>query len=205
MAQDPVSTNEYFPREGVSTLLQRSCHDCNRRKVRCSKSWPCDNCVRLGVECAFPPPGRKPRKITKRSSNKDQLISRLGLLEDRIKNLGSKNLGEQTSPDFPPERQNDDDGPHDSRTMRSGLAMHSPGNGILDHPREAESNEIEISKEPVSSKATSGALEDQFGRLVVDRNSGTSRYVNHQFLTELADQVYFTPTLHRYRKERTNH
>ncbi|KAJ5984453.1 hypothetical protein N7481_006552 [Penicillium waksmanii] len=188
MAQDPASTNTHFSRGGGSTLLQRSCHDCNRRKVRCSKSWPCDNCVRLGVECSYPPPGRKPRKITKRPTNKNELISRLSLLEAQIKNLGSKNVAEEASPDFPPERDNDDS-LQGSRTMRPWLAKHSPSNGVIDQPREVESDEIWMSKGSVSPKATSSTLEDQFGRLVVDRNSGTSRYVNHQVLTELADQI----------------
>lgn len=177
-------------------MLQRSCHDCNRRKVRCDKSWPCDNCVRLGVECSYPPPGRKPRKITKRSSNKTELISRLSHLEDQIKKLGSKGLAEDVEEVSPVHRleQDNDDPPQDSRTVRSWLTKHSPRDGIIDQPRDVEEDELEMSKTSTSPKATSSTLEDQFGRLVVDRNSGTSRYVNHQVLRDLSDQVCLAPS-----------
>jgi hypothetical protein len=121
----------------------------------------------------------------------------LSLLEDQIKNLGSKNAAEEASPDFPPERDNDDS-LQGSRTMRSWLARHSPGDGVIERQREVESDEIAMSKGSVSPKATSSTLEGQFGRLVVDRNSGTSRYVNHQVLTELADQVYFILSYNRH-------
>lgn len=192
MAQEPVSTNVSFPLEGGPTLLQRSCHNCSRRKVRCSKSLPCENCVRLGVECSYPPPGRK-QKVPKRSSNKAELASRLSLLEQQIKKLGSKGIAEGASQVFPSEWGNDD-GPQGSRSLRSGLAKHSPGGGVNEKPREMEEDNFETGKESASPKATSSTLEAQLGRLVVDRNSGTSRYVDHQVLTELADQVQFTPS-----------
>lgn len=189
MAQDPKTTSS-LPREGGSTLLRRSCHDCNRRKVRCNKSLPCDNCERLGFECSYPPPGRKPRKIIKKASNKTELVSRLGFLEDQIKKLGGK-VFEEDSPDAPPAQNNDVD-VQESRAVRSWLDKQSPRGGVSDQPGEVNENELEISKESVSPKASSSTLENQFGRLVVDRNSGTSRYVNHRVLTELADQVYLT-------------
>ncbi|KAH7175244.1 hypothetical protein EDB81DRAFT_895687 [Dactylonectria macrodidyma] len=37
---------------------QRSCTTCRRRKVKCNKERPCSNCIRNGVDCIFPPPGR---------------------------------------------------------------------------------------------------------------------------------------------------
>jgi hypothetical protein len=176
MAQDTINTNIPLSREGGSKLLQRSCHDCSRRKVRCNKVFPCENCVRLGVECKFPPPGRKPRKTPKTSSNKAELVSRLRLLEQQVKKLGSKGIAEDA-----PERDNDDGSP-----VRSGLVKHCPGDGVNEQAREVGEDDLE------ANKATSSTLEDQFGRLVVDRNTGTSRYVNHRVLTDLAEQVYFT-------------
>ncbi|CAI7671573.1 unnamed protein product [Penicillium pancosmium] len=73
--------------------------------------------------------------------------------------------------------------------MDSGRAKQSPGDGVIDQPREIESDEIGMSKGSVTPKANFSTLEDQFGRLVTDRNTGTSRYVNHQVLMELADQI----------------
>ncbi|CAG8001618.1 unnamed protein product [Penicillium salamii] len=186
MAQDRKTTSS-LPREGGSTLLRRSCHDCNRRKVRCNKSLPCNNCERLGFECSYPPPGRKPRKIIKKASNKTELVSRLGFLEDQIKQLGGK-VFEEESPNGPPVQENDVD-VQESRAVRSWLDKQSPRGGVSDQSGEVNESELEISKESVSPKASSSTLENQFGRLVVDRNSGTSRYVNHRVLTELADQI----------------
>ncbi|KAJ5802458.1 uncharacterized protein N7503_004908 [Penicillium pulvis] len=188
MAQEPVNSNTSFPCEGGPTLLHRSCHDCNRRKVRCSKTLPCDNCVRSGVECSYPPPGRKPRKAPKRSSNKAELLSRLSLLEQQIKKLGSKVSAEEAPQEFLLERENND-GPQGSRTVRSWPAKHFPDDGVNEKPGEIEEDNYDISKESASPKATSNTLEAQLGHLVVGRNSGTSRYVNHQILTELAHQI----------------
>jgi hypothetical protein len=50
----------------------------------------------------------------------------------------------------------------------------------------------EGSKSSVATENTSeNALGQEFGRLVVDRKTGTSRYVNHRVLTDLGDQVNF--------------
>ncbi|GLA67144.1 hypothetical protein AtubIFM54640_010121 [Aspergillus tubingensis] len=113
---------------------------------------------------------------------------RLSLLEDQIKKISGQGTGEEGIVDIPQERDNDD-APRDSRTVRSWLAKHSPRDGVDEQPRETEEDDLEISKQSASPKATSSTLEVQFGRLVVDRNNGTSRYVNHQVLTELADQI----------------
>jgi hypothetical protein len=128
-----------------SPFLTRSCHACNRRKVRCNKVFPCDNCVRLGVECTFPPPGRKPRKRPAKS-NKAELISRLSLLEREVEKLGAQDVVGAAPAD-------------------------GQENGIPD-------------------------LQHRFGRLVIDRNHGTSRYVNHRVLTDLGDQVNHVPSYH---------
>ncbi|RAK99440.1 uncharacterized protein BO80DRAFT_494748 [Aspergillus ibericus CBS 121593] len=37
-------------------LGERSCHLCNRKKIRCSKTTPCNHCVRLGLACILPRP-----------------------------------------------------------------------------------------------------------------------------------------------------
>ncbi|KAJ5921471.1 hypothetical protein N7466_009797 [Penicillium verhagenii] len=159
MAQERGNVSGHLSRDGGSTLLHRSCNDCNRRKVRCNKLFPCDNCVRLGVECTFPPPGRKPRKAP-RKSNRAELISRLSLLEQEVQKLGGQSNNEGVSADE--ERE-------------------PPQETYESVPRKSET--------PESPKVSSDALEGQFGRLVVDRSHGTSRYVNHQALTDLATQI----------------
>lgn len=61
---------------------ERSCYLCNRKKIRCSKTAPCTHCVRLGLDCVFPGPGRAPRR--KKRPLKAELVSRLKSLEQEL-------------------------------------------------------------------------------------------------------------------------
>lgn len=198
MVQPANPVNSNLPREGVSTLLHRSCNACNRRKVRCNKKSPCDNCVRLGFECTFPPPGRKARtKPTKTS--KSELISRLSLLEQEVQKLGAQNVGGDIPVDSL-EYQDIEESPESSHTATSG-----PLKAPVDVEAEAEEEaEEEVEEEGTgihgghaSLAPAPGTLENtlghQFGRLVIDRSSGTSRYVDHRVLTDLGDQVNCAP------------
>lgn len=189
MAQESTSSYRSVPRKGGSTLLERSCHDCNRRKVRCNKAFPCENCVRLGVECTFPLPGRKSRKTQQRPSNKAELVSRLSLLEREVQKLGGQSQPRPTSADLL-EVQDRPKCPESSGTVRSWLA----NNVAADQPTDTEEHDCRTHEGLESpSVTTSGTLEEQFGRLVVDRNNGTSRYLSHRFLADLADQVNQAP------------
>lgn len=177
-----------LPRGGGSSLLQRSCHDCNRRKVRCNKESPCDNCVRLGIECTFPPPGRKPReKPIKKQSQKSHLLSRLSLLEQEVQKLGGQSQPRAPSTDQIEQEYRSQD-PQIGWILPSWLA----GNLEPDQSTKLDEHDSEPRGKTKSPQDNSATLSDEFGRLVLDRNSGTSRYVNHRVLTGLADQVYHT-------------
>ncbi|KAK5055180.1 hypothetical protein LTR84_012929 [Exophiala bonariae] len=83
---DPASTTTTsIP--AAPHLNPRSCTTCRRRKVRCNKHDPCANCVKAGVECIFPGPGRAPRKSRKPPDA--ELLSRLRRLEGVVNNLGA--------------------------------------------------------------------------------------------------------------------
>ena len=43
----------------------RSCIECSRRKVRCDRQTPCNNCVRAESECVFPKFRKRPIKRQK--------------------------------------------------------------------------------------------------------------------------------------------
>lgn len=46
-------------------LIPRSCHACNRKKIRCNKRDPCSACTRAGRPCEYPAAGpriRRPKK-----------------------------------------------------------------------------------------------------------------------------------------------
>lgn len=198
MAQPANPVNSSLPREGVSTLLHRSCNACNRRKVRCNKQSPCDNCVRLGFECTFPPPGRKARTRPTKSS-KAELISRLSLLEREVQKLGAQNVAADIPVDSL-EDQNIEEPPESSHTAASWPSK-TPASLEAEAEEEAE-EEVEeeetgihgdqISPAPAPSTSES-TLGHQFGRLVVDRSNGTSRYVSHRVLADLGDQVNCAP------------
>lgn len=54
--ESPIPTNR---------LITRSCHACNRKKIRCNKKQPCLACTRAGRPCEYPPSGpriRRPKK-----------------------------------------------------------------------------------------------------------------------------------------------
>lgn len=177
MAHEPTNSSNAPIRGGGATLLHRSCHECNRRKVRCNKTDPCGNCVRFGVACTFPPPGRKARKPPKSASNKAELISRLSRLEGEFEKLG-QSQPEATSVDLPEEQDRHPSG-GSSRNVHPLLAKDLAADVLAEAEDEM----------PGSQKANSTSLEDQFGRLVVDRNNGTTQYVNHRVLADLANQV----------------
>ncbi|CAG8137213.1 unnamed protein product [Penicillium olsonii] len=172
------------PREVGWTLQHRSCHDCNRRKVRCNREYPCDNCVRLGIECTFPPPGRRPRATVKKPSRKSQLLSRLSLLEEEVQKLGGHSQPQPPSPGLPEQQCGHQDS-QNILNVQSWLA----GNLPADQSMQPEQYEPETRGDTQPPHQTSTTLSDEFGRLVLDQNNGTSRYVNRRALTELADQV----------------
>ncbi|KAK7713431.1 hypothetical protein SLS64_004681 [Diaporthe eres] len=57
---------------------QLSCVSCRQRKVKCSKTFPCPNCLRGGLECIFPSRKKDRRPRTNRNH---ELLNRLAKLE----------------------------------------------------------------------------------------------------------------------------
>ncbi|KAI2669718.1 transcriptional regulator family: Fungal Specific TF [Penicillium roqueforti] len=89
------------------------------------------------------------------------------------------------SPPGPLEQQYRHQGSQNSCNVQSWLEV----NLAADQSTEPDEHDSGTRGEIRSPKENSTTLSDQFGRLVLDRNNGTSRYVNHRVLTELADQV----------------
>jgi hypothetical protein len=145
----------------------RSCVTCRRRKVRCNKKCPCLNCVKAGIECVFPPPGRAPRK-SKRPHDAE-LLSRLKRLEGVIEHLSERNatLSAETSP----------------TQQRSGSVT------TAECPTSAEPQSSEAEGCLYDPRGKTRSLEHEFGRLVIDE--GRSRYVSNRFWASLGDEVGF--------------
>lgn len=47
----------------------RSCVECSRRKVRCDRQFPCNNCVKNDSECSFPKYRKRPVRRQKVASH----------------------------------------------------------------------------------------------------------------------------------------
>lgn len=175
-----------------SAFPPRSCYDCHRRKVKCSKVCPCDNCVRLGVECTFPPPGRKARKISKKPKKAD-LFSRLSFLEQQVQKLSASNVV------FVPSKSAleglvDQQSPDRDYNFESSAAEPHPSDPERRHAQTAQTAQTQNethNEEPgaTSSPSATNTLTRQFGQLFMDRNSGQSQYVSSDVLTDLGSQV----------------
>lgn len=150
-------------------LNPRSCVTCRRRKVRCSKTEPCSNCVKAGIECIFPGPGRAPRK-TKRPPDAE-LLARLRRLEGVVESLGGSALINAAPPTVSGAPQPTSNG----ETAKED----PPANG----DRSGCPNFLDTDPKKIAT----GGRKQEFGRLVVDE--GRSRYVSNRFWASLGDEV----------------
>ncbi|EXJ66490.1 uncharacterized protein A1O5_10159 [Cladophialophora psammophila CBS 110553] len=140
-------------------LNPRSCVTCRRRKVRCNKENPCANCIRAGIECVFPGPGRAPRKPRKPPDA--ELLARLRRLEGVVHSLGA---------------QVDENG-----VVSPALAGSTE--------MRARFGEVQSGDSPVSDRSDSKrqSIDKHLGRLVI--NEDRSRYVNNAFWTGMSDEI----------------
>lgn len=155
------------PASGHPHLNPRSCVTCRRRKVRCNKREPCSNCVKAGIECIFPGPGRAPRKP--RRPPDAELLSRLRRLEGVVETLGGTaaidRLASATTNTSPQQAvANNDQGP-------AVNSVDDPDLDDFDPKKSQDKREVH----------------EELGRLVIDE--GRSRYVSNRFWASLGDSV----------------
>ncbi|KAL4997339.1 fungal-specific transcription factor domain-containing protein [Aspergillus recurvatus] len=150
----PQATHNPAPHH--DSLTVRSCITCRRRKVRCNKRSPCSNCVRAGVECIFPPPGRAPRRLKRPPAENAELLSRLRQLE----NIVEAAIANPNNQPFQ----------HQQRSDRSSSDPPEPSQPAHDE------GETEVQRCSVSGlRIQQPPLEHEFGRLVIEDNR--SRYI----------------------------
>lgn len=70
-----------------NSTQNRVCVTCRRRKVKCDKRMPCQNCVKAGAECFFP---SKRATAEGQSSADSELLHELRRLEPLFQSLVSK-------------------------------------------------------------------------------------------------------------------
>ncbi|PKX89574.1 putative C6 transcription factor [Aspergillus novofumigatus IBT 16806] len=153
----------------------RSCVTCRRRKVRCNKRSPCSNCVKAGIDCVFPPPGRAPRK-SKRPHDAE-LLSRLRRLEGVIEHLSGKKPGaaEPLSTVSSPSQQ------------ETGPASPQEGRQTTPQTQSVQAGKCPFVLDSDPQAAKPRNLEHEFGRLVIDE--GRSRYVSNRLWASLGDEI----------------
>ncbi|KAL2007732.1 hypothetical protein VTN00DRAFT_7714 [Thermoascus crustaceus] len=150
-------------------LNPRSCVTCRRRKVRCSKTEPCSNCVKAGIECVFPGPGRAPRK-TKRPPDAE-LLARLRRLEGVVESLGGNALLNAASPAASSAPQPTSKGDTAKENQQANSDRSDCPNFLDTDPK----------------KIATGGRKQEIGRLVVEE--GRSRYVSNRFWASLGDEI----------------
>jgi hypothetical protein len=180
-ASQPTSTTHAHP-AALDRSSSRSCVTCRRRKVRCNKRSPCSNCVKAGIDCIFPPPGRAPRKA-KRPPDVE-LLSRLRRLEGVIEHLsGSGSTADAISNGSATQAAPSSTIP--STTPSDWSA--APATTTVSAPLQPQAQQGSCPFEDDPKKISTDNFGNEFGRLVIDE--GRSRYVNNRLWASLGDEV----------------
>ncbi|KAG9502557.1 hypothetical protein J7337_005387 [Fusarium musae] len=146
--------------EVTSNLKIWSCVTCRRRKIRCDRKDPCNNCTKSKIDCHFPVTGRIPRRTRDAKTpaqKQSELLSRLRRLESVVTELaaqvedenGAKAMGQITV---------------DKEPTESSWATSSSS---LDHQ--------------------TSEFDEDFGRLVVDKDG--TLHVGNRFWTVFCSEV----------------
>lgn len=184
---------------GAPVLNPRSCVTCRRRKVRCDKQMPCSNCRRASIPCIFPAPGRAPRQQRPRDPNAPpktssqrevELVKRLRKLEGIVEELsgqseiepGGRLPSATGSPDPSQSNPTGGDGPPLGRPMSGGLDTFVGAGSPCSRDNESVADNA-------SETAKRREVQMTLGRLVLDDQRGTSRYVSSGFWSKLNDEV----------------
>lgn len=162
-----------------SNLNTRSCVTCRRRKVRCNKREPCSNCVKAGIDCIFPGPGRAPRK--QRRPPDVEVLSRLRRLEGVVESLGGTEAIE--------------------KLIATRLAADSPTNDNNSNTTEPFQGPDLGNKSGQAvwniDSAQKNEVHQELGRLVIDDSK--SVYMSDRLYTSLGNPVtHFLQYQHRF-------
>ena len=179
---------------GADGLRIWSCVICRRRKVRCDRREPCNNCLKSDIECHYPVTGRLPRRRDPPSASQgskpgkhSELIRRLRRLEAVVTELsaqveegaGAVGLSTPSSWQIPlPQESGNpvDDGLQGSRETGSSLASDEA---------------TAIGGQPTPHKGVSpqdgDGLDEEFGNLIVAKNGAV--HVGNRFWTIFCDEV----------------
>ena len=139
--------------------LTRSCVTCRRRKLKCDRKKPCTRCTKQSSECVYPSSTDKFKR--KRKTPNSELLTRLGKLEDTLKDWGA---------------HIDDEGilitdHHDPGKKNQRQQLHR---GLDSFPHN-------------SARTMIPSLDKASGVLVV--KDGRARYIENQFWARMAGEI----------------
>ncbi|KAJ6441385.1 fungal specific transcription factor domain-containing protein [Purpureocillium lavendulum] len=177
---------------GVSAGVQklRSCVTCRRRKVRCDKHQPCSNCRRALIPCV-PAPPRAPRRrrvkstdaATQQAGQRDaEVIERLRKLEAIVNELSTQVEVESGGPVAAVPQGSRQQDQASERPATSATTGQPKATDRETGPQEGQ-------REGDDGADGDGGLRQNFGRMVLDDQSGTRRYISSNFWSKLNDQL----------------
>ena len=80
-------TQSSAPPSANAKRHQLSCTHCRQRKIKCDKVQPCSPCQRSSFECIYPERVRHIKKKKSARTSNDELLRRLGRMEDLIEKI----------------------------------------------------------------------------------------------------------------------
>ncbi|KAK7743479.1 hypothetical protein SLS53_004013 [Cytospora paraplurivora] len=154
-----------------------SCVNCRQRKVRCSKTYPCPNCVKGSLECVFP--SRKKDRAPRRSKN-NELLSRLAKLEAIVGQVDPDSLRAVA-------------GASSHTSQDAGARATFSGLGSADAPEVADSVvAVDPTSMPANEAAESESSNPQERRAALQpalKADPAAKYVSGEFWANLSSEV----------------
>ncbi|RKK83024.1 hypothetical protein BFJ68_g17488 [Fusarium oxysporum] len=75
------------PLPSDTRIGQWTCLACRRRKIKCDKCMPCNNCIKANTECITPSSGRSSAKSLTRPDPKRRYVERVAAIEETVQSF----------------------------------------------------------------------------------------------------------------------
>ncbi|OAF56300.1 hypothetical protein VC83_06795 [Pseudogymnoascus destructans] len=169
----------------VRNRVPLSCAPCRHKKLKCSRSIPCENCIRRGdaAGCAYAAPGPR-RKAAPPGSSPDDMQNRIDRLEGLVLSLMTNGSTART-----------DSSGGGGGERRSGSTSTSTADD--DGEMEKIKEEEEYGEGEEGGESDVDAVANSFGVLKVDAETEKTMYIGdshwHLVLSDIAEvRNYFT-------------
>ena len=120
------------PTTAAGRKVERSCAVCHRRKVRCDKQLPCNQCIRGGYSCGYPQPTQSARRTRKTTMN--DVADRISELEKTLSVVSRDHRARTSTARISPPR------------TTSPLTEHSTASRTTEYEGEEKNDEVLLKK-----------------------------------------------------------